>query len=107
MPLYELDSFSAAPAITTACRASVRGAMRPVDRADTNSFTPACASTSLMPAAFIRHLSPSSARLLAVLYTGGHYMAFRDRARIETFTEDFDMLIREATVTARDLPDAS
>ncbi|MDF3413127.1 helix-turn-helix transcriptional regulator [Sulfitobacter sp. M57] len=42
--------------------------------------------------------------LLAVLYTGGHYMAFRDRRRIETFTQDFDTLIREAKYTARDCP---
>jgi transcriptional regulator with XRE-family HTH domain len=43
--------------------------------------------------------------LLAVFYAGGHYMAFRDRQRIETFTSDFDTLIREATHTARDFPD--
>lgn len=43
--------------------------------------------------------------LLAVLYTGGHYMAFRDRQRVETFTNDFDVLIREAHRTARDFPD--
>ncbi len=43
--------------------------------------------------------------LLAVIYTGGHYMSFRDIERIEIFTNDFDTLIREATVTARDLPD--
>lgn len=43
--------------------------------------------------------------LLAVLYTGGHYMAFRDRQRIETLTNDFDVLIREAQCFARDFPD--
>lgn len=43
--------------------------------------------------------------LLAVIYTGGHYMAFRDRARIETFASDFDTLIVEARHTARDFPD--
>ncbi len=43
--------------------------------------------------------------LLAVLYTGGHYMAFRDANRIETFTADFDVLVREASRTARDFPD--
>ena len=32
-------------------------------------------------------------------------MAFRDRDRIETFTRHFDHLVREATLTARDLPD--
>tara|TARA_R110002049_G_scaffold140930_7_gene302362 strand:+ start:13568 stop:14428 length:861 start_codon:yes stop_codon:yes gene_type:complete len=43
--------------------------------------------------------------LLAVYYAGGHYMAFRDRQRIDMFTQDFDVLIREATHTARDFPD--
>jgi len=40
--------------------------------------------------------------LLAVLYTGGHYMAFRDRERIETLTTHFDELVRQASFTARD-----
>jgi transcriptional regulator with XRE-family HTH domain len=40
--------------------------------------------------------------LLAVLFTGGHYMAFRDRDRVDTFTTDFDHLIREAHVPARE-----
>ncbi|MDF1727024.1 MAG: helix-turn-helix transcriptional regulator [Sulfitobacter sp.] len=43
--------------------------------------------------------------LLAVFYAGGHYMAFRDRQRIELFTDDFDTLVREARHTARDFPD--
>ncbi len=44
--------------------------------------------------------------LLAVFYAGGHYMAFRDRQRIETFSGDFDVLVRKATHTARDFPDS-
>ncbi|TDE41034.1 helix-turn-helix domain-containing protein [Antarcticimicrobium sediminis] len=43
--------------------------------------------------------------LLCVFYAGGHYVAFRDRDRIETFTSHFDHLVREATTTARALPD--
>jgi transcriptional regulator with XRE-family HTH domain len=42
--------------------------------------------------------------LLCVFYAGGHYMAFRDRDRIETFTRHFDQLVREADRTARDFP---
>ncbi|MEO0391033.1 MAG: helix-turn-helix transcriptional regulator [Pseudomonadota bacterium] len=42
--------------------------------------------------------------LLAVLYTGAHYMAFRDRARVETLSAQFDALIRQASLTARDIP---
>ena len=43
--------------------------------------------------------------LLSVFYAGGHYVAFRDRDRIEIFTRHFDQLGREATTTARELPD--
>ncbi|MDK3019545.1 helix-turn-helix domain-containing protein [Pseudodonghicola flavimaris] len=43
--------------------------------------------------------------LLCVFYAGGHYLTFRDRDRIEVFTHHFDRLVREATVTARGLPD--
>lgn len=42
--------------------------------------------------------------LLAVLYTGGHYMAFRDKERIETLSLHFDELVRQAAFTARDIP---
>ena len=41
--------------------------------------------------------------LLAVLYSGGHYMTFRDRERIETLTNHFDLLVRQAALTARDV----
>ena len=43
--------------------------------------------------------------LLAVLYAGGHYIGFRDRDRIETLTAHFDTLIRQAALTARDIPE--
>ncbi|MCE8009393.1 helix-turn-helix transcriptional regulator [Aestuariivita sp.] len=43
--------------------------------------------------------------LLAVFYVGSYYMAFRDRERIETFTDHFDRLVREADVTTRQLPE--
>lgn len=43
--------------------------------------------------------------LMCVFYAGSHYMAFRDRERVETYTDHFDRLVREADVTARELPD--
>ena len=43
--------------------------------------------------------------LLAVLYLGRNYLAFRDKERVESFTSHFDNLIRQSVVTARDLPD--
>lgn len=41
--------------------------------------------------------------LLAVIYLGRHYLAFRDSARIATITQHFDFLVREAEVGARDM----
>ena len=43
--------------------------------------------------------------LLAVIYIGRNYMAFRDTERVQVLTEHFDHLVREAAVTARELPD--
>jgi transcriptional regulator with XRE-family HTH domain len=41
---------------------------------------------------------------LAVIYLGRHYLAFRDSARVETITQHFDLLVREADIGARDMP---
>ncbi|MFB1025925.1 MAG: transcriptional regulator, partial [Octadecabacter sp.] len=43
--------------------------------------------------------------LLAVLYMGQNYLAFRDTERVQLMTRHFDTLVREASVTPRDLPD--
>ncbi len=40
--------------------------------------------------------------LLAVVYVGGHYLTFRERARIETLSRHFDALVRQSVSTARD-----
>lgn len=42
--------------------------------------------------------------LLAVIYVGRYYFAFRDRARVERIAAHFDGLVREAAVAARDVP---
>lgn len=42
--------------------------------------------------------------LLAVLYIGRYYLAFRDSARVASITQHFDWLVREAETSARDLP---
>ena len=43
--------------------------------------------------------------LLAALYIGQTYIVFRDSERVRAMTEHFDHLVREATVSARQLPD--
>ena len=42
--------------------------------------------------------------LVGVLYLGQHYLAFRDRERVQMLTRQFDGLVREAYVPARDWP---
>lgn len=42
--------------------------------------------------------------LLAVLYLGSNYLAFRDSTRVQAITRHFDQLVREAEVPARALP---
>lgn len=43
--------------------------------------------------------------LLAVVYLGRHYLAFRDSSRVEGFSRHFDWLVREASFGAREVPD--
>ena len=42
--------------------------------------------------------------LLAVIYVGRHYLAFRDTGRVETILDHFDQLVRESTVSDREFP---
>ena len=42
--------------------------------------------------------------LMAVIYVGQHYLAFRDTERVRALSLHFDRLVREARVPARDLP---
>jgi transcriptional regulator with XRE-family HTH domain len=41
---------------------------------------------------------------LAVIYLGRYYLAFRDKERVASLSQQFDWLIRDATVGARELP---
>lgn len=43
--------------------------------------------------------------LLAALYVGQNYLVFRDTERVQALTTHFDHLVREASVTARQLPE--
>jgi hypothetical protein len=42
--------------------------------------------------------------LLAVLYLGRNYLAFRDAERVQAISRHFDGLVREAAVPSRDFP---
>ena len=41
--------------------------------------------------------------ILAAIYVGRIYLAFRERARVKTLSDHFDWLVREAVVDARDV----
>ena len=43
--------------------------------------------------------------LLAVIYLGRHYIAFRDSTRVAQVAQHFDGLVREASLSARDVGD--
>jgi transcriptional regulator with XRE-family HTH domain len=43
--------------------------------------------------------------LRAVIYVGRDYLAFRDAARVGRLSDHFDWLVRDAVVSARDMPD--
>jgi transcriptional regulator with XRE-family HTH domain len=42
--------------------------------------------------------------LLAVVYLGRNYLVFRDTERVQAISRHFDLLVREASVSARQLP---
>lgn len=42
--------------------------------------------------------------LLAVIYLGRNYIAFRDADRVQAITRHFDWLVREAEISSRDVP---
>ncbi len=43
--------------------------------------------------------------LLAVVYLGRHYLAFRDSGRVASIAQHFDWLVKEAAFSARGVPD--
>jgi len=105
MPIYELDSFARATGYYAGVPAELR-------RDQLDRFL--ALSEQLYPRLRIylfdsRRLYSAPMTifgpLLCVFYAGGHYLAFRDRDRIETFSRHFDHLVRESTLTARALPD--
>lgn len=105
LPIHELDAFAGAEGYYRGLPAGVR--LRQIDRLIElgESLYP-----SLRMYLFDAHRVFSApitvfGPMLAVLYLGRHYLAFRDTARVESFTRHFDWLVREAALGARDVPD--
>ena len=104
MPLFELASFAGGTGYYEGLDAGTR-------RAQIDHLTELCAS--LYPRLRIylfdaRQIYSAPVTvfgpLLAVVYVGRNYLAFRDTARVRAFSDHFDHLVREARVTSRALP---
>ncbi|MEM6310382.1 MAG: helix-turn-helix domain-containing protein [Pseudomonadota bacterium] len=104
MPLHELESFAR-------CNGYYAGLPEDVRDAQISQLADLC--EQLYPRMRIylfdaRQLYSSPITvfgpLLATLYSGGHYLTFRDRERVEILTNQFDDLVRQAAVTSREFP---
>ncbi len=105
MPIHELDAFARAEGYYAGLPRDIRRAQ--LDRILTlvEQLYPAL-RIYLFDARWV-YSAPITVfgPLLAVVYLGRHYLAFRDATRVAHLSAQFDGLIREAAVGARDLPD--
>ena len=104
LPLHELSAFARAEGYYAGLSADVRLAQ--IDRilALADQLYPAMRiylfDARKVYSAPITVFGP----LLAVVYLGRNYLAFRDTARVASLSQQFDGLIRDATVGAREVP---
>ena len=105
MPLYEIQSFAAGTGYYKGLPAAIRQSQMDQFITLARQLYPRLRLTLFDARKLYSAPVTIFGPLLAVIYTGGHYMTFRDSERITTFTGDFDLLIREASITARDIPD--
>jgi len=105
IPLHEIDSFARAEGYYRGLSAEIRLAQ--IDRILTlYDETYPSLRLFLFDARRI-YSAPITVYgpLLAVIYLGQHYIAFRESRRVVDLTHHFDWLIREATIDARDIPE--
>ncbi|MBM7069234.1 helix-turn-helix domain-containing protein [Actibacterium sp. 188UL27-1] len=104
MPLHELRAFARAEGYYDGAPAGMRKAQLAWLRHAHDQFYPSLRisfyDAQQLYSAPITVFGP----LLAVLYLGSHYLAFRDTERIRILTRHFDGLVREAKVSDRDAP---
>lgn len=105
MPLHELESFAKSEGYYAGLPAEVRAGQIAQLQQLTDQLYPRLRiylfDAKELYSAPITIFGP----LLAVLYSGEHYLTFRERGRIETLTAQFDRLVRQALFTAREIPD--
>ncbi|MGR3505305.1 MAG: helix-turn-helix domain-containing protein [Paracoccaceae bacterium] len=104
LPLHEMDSFACGTGYYSGLAAELR--MEQIDRFQSlhDQYYPGLRlylfDARRVYSAPITIFGP----LLAVLYVGRNYVAFRDSERVQAFTRHFDHLVREAAISPRDLP---
>lgn len=102
LPLHELDSFATATGYYADLPPAVR--LGQLDRLETlaDQLYPSLRiylfDARRVFSAPVTVFGP----LLAVVYLGRHYIAFRDTARVSSISAHFDWLVREAALGARD-----
>ena len=102
LPLFEIDSFAAAEGYYAGLSRDIRAEQ--IDRLLelNDQFYPRLRiflfDARRVYSAPVTVFGP----MLAVLYVGRNYLAFRDSARVQAFVQHFDWLVREATVSDRD-----
>ncbi len=102
LPLFEIDSFAAAEGYYSGLSRDIRAEQ--IDRLLelNDQFYPRLRiflfDARRVYSAPVTVFGP----MLAVLYVGRNYLAFRDSARVQAFVQHFDWLVREATVSDRD-----
>lgn len=105
LPLYELESFASGTGYYADLPATLRTAQLQHLRKLHNDLYPSLRlhlfDARRLFSAPITVFGP----LLAVVYLGTNYLAFRDTERVKTITRHFDGLVREASVSSRELPD--
>ena len=104
LPLHEVDSFAKGTGYYAGLSAEVRSEQMDRMIQLTQSLYPALRlylfDAHRVFSAPITVFGP----MLAVLYLGRHYLAFRDSARVDSFSRHFDWLVREAALGAREVP---
>ncbi len=106
LPLYEMQSFAAATGYYTDLPDEVRHDQiappaDPLRRSSIRRLRIYLFDARRLYSAPVTVFGP----LLAVLYIGRNYSPSATPTRIAAFTTHFDQLVREATITARALPD--
>lgn len=105
LPLHELESFAAGTGYYAGLSVGLRQAQLDLLIELTEGLYPRMRIYLFDARALYSAPLTIFGPLLAVLYMGRNYLAFRDTDRISAFAAHFDGLVREAQVSARALPD--